>query len=57
MDITIYRVCPVKIKIWYEGVVRLISSRPNCIVLSPNGIGVDPFESVHMFLSRGSSEH
>ena len=45
-----------QILIWQEGVIRLISSEPNCIIPSPTGIGVDPFESVHMFLSRGSFE-
>ena len=26
----------------------LVSSKPNCIMFSPNGIGIDSFESVHM---------
>ena len=54
MDITIYRVCPVKILIRKEGIVRLFSPKPNCIILGPNGIGVNPFESVHMSLSRAA---
>ena len=33
----------------------MISSKPNCIISSPDVTGVDSFESVHMFLSRSSS--
>ena len=56
VDITIYRVYPIKILIRKEGMVRSFSPEPNCIILGPNGIGVNAIESVHMSLSRGSSE-